>query len=462
MAYNYLPGFDVSVRDGGLVVPRPDFQTGSLLIIGVQQTASSATQSVTPHWIGSQDAFEESYGKNLTGNPLFQAWKQATDAGCKDIRVLELCGADVDTQYANLHTIYNHLEDYIVDAVALVGIEGSATITNPVIGDGDADYSTLVPSALTDVEDEAAGVGDGTKKDFTLTHSPVAESGLAVKVDGIAATDYTINYNTGIITFATAPVATKNITVDYKYATRSITAQLAGYCTIVSSRVSQTLGFVALASAAATDLATIKTYISGLTTQIFNGLVSVIGGPKVRFTLSDGTSYLDSGVAAYAAHVVMLPAQSAPTNKVLPGAVALEYNLSPAQLDLLCGKNIVTFRTKAERIVVTDGVTTAGKTSDFTRLTTVRIVNEAVEAIRTVADPFIGEPNDLPQQNALTTAIRSALDAMVQAGALRAFRFNLSASLQDYIDGKMKVDAELVPAFELRRINTTIALRPSL
>jgi phage tail sheath protein FI len=158
----------------------------------------------------------------------------------------------------------------------------------------------------------------------------------------------------------------------------------------------------------------------------------------------------------------MLPPQSATTNKVLAGAVGLEYNLSPAQLDDLCGKNVVTFRSKAGRIVITDGVTSAGHTSDFTRLSTVRIVNEAVQAIRTVADPFIGEPNDLPQQNALNTAIKSALDAMVKAGALRAFKFNLSSTLQDYIDGKMSVEVTLVPAFELRKITTTVALKPTL
>lgn len=462
MAYNYLPGFDVSIRDGGLVVPRPEFQTGSLLIIGPQKTASAGTQSVTPNWIAGQDSFEQIYGKNLAGNPLFQAWKQATDAGCKDVRVLELCGATADAQYANLHTIYNHLEDYIVDAIVIVGVDGDAAITTPTLADGIYDYATLVAGALTAVTAEALGTGDGTKVAFTAAHAPIAELGLVVKVDDVVVTDYTINYNTGVITMDTAPALTEAVTVDYNYATRSFAAQLAGFCTVVSSRVSQTLGFVALKAATATDLATIKTYINGLKTQLFNGFLSVVAGPKARFASYDGTSYLDSGVAAYAAQVVMLPAQSAPTNKVLPGAGSLEYNLSPAQLDQLCGNNIVTFRTKAGNIVVTDGITTAGRTSDFTRLTTMRIVNEAVQSIREVADPFIGEPNDLPQQNALSTAIRSTLDAMVKVGALRAFRFSLNATMQDYIDGKMKVEVELVPAFELRKISTTVSLRPTL
>ena len=463
MAYNFLPGFEVSVRDGGLVVPRPDFETGSLLIIGPQDPASSEDQRVSPMWIGGQDAFRDNIGSTTASNPLYQAWKQAIDAGCNDVRVLELCGTDTDTQYENLHQIYLHLEDYEVDAVVVTGIYADDLVIDPTLPEGtEVDYVMHVPATFEKVEDEELGTGDGTQVEFQLQNAPVAREDLFVYLDGTATTAYTIDYLTGDVALDEAPGEGVNITASYNHAKRGIAGQLAGFCKVVSSRVSQTLGFVALAPASDNDLVTIRQYVNGLETQKFDGLLQVVAGPQVRFSVQDGSTYPSSGIAAYAAQTVMLPAQSSPTNKVLPGAGSLTYNLSPAQLNELCSKNIVTFRTKAGRIVVTDAVTTAGQESDLTRLTTMRIVNEAVQSVRTVADPFIGEPNETPQRTALNTAIRSALDAMVQAGALRSFRFSMSSSLQDFISGRMQIDLELVPAFELRKITTTVSLRPSL
>lgn len=606
MAYNYLPGLDVSIRDGGLVVPRPEFQTGSLLIIGPQSAVSAKEQGVTPIRVGNQDTFESEFGKALEGNPLFLAWKQAIDAGCKDIRLLELCGTDADKQYKNLHKIYQYLEDYLVDGVALTGIYGDETIVSPGLTSEDTDYAAsivLAKQLYTPTTDEEIGEGNGVTDVFYLGDSPVVQSDMVVKKlvgavraewstgaitpleDNNSATitfkgvtvsistsdtavaaqatsetagnvvvlngsdadthavaivdvfatiaaeypespisdfafvalggsgqieisaplregashnlesitgslviandtietqlqtsgadgeilvvlddEYTLDSNGGAITFkdTNLPSTGEVVYASYKHYSFNVAAQLAGFCEIVSARVSQTLGFVALKPAADTDLATIKGYINGLGTQEFNGYLQVKAGPEAFFSMPDGTRYSDSGIVAYAAQSVMLPAQSSPTNKTLPGASGLVYNLSPAQLDELCGENIVTFRIKSGNVVVTDGVTTAGQGSDFTRLTTMRITNDAVESVRTVADPFIGEPNNTPQRAALNTAIRSALDAMVTAGALRTFRFSINSTLEEFINGKMQVDLELVPAFELRKITISVALRPSL
>lgn len=416
MPYNYLPGFDVHLKDGGLIITRPDFATGSLLIIGpIGATTETTVQDSTPKWINSQSAFEGSFGASSKDNPLFCAWKQASDAGCQDVRLIELIGADLDHKYANLNEVYTYLEDYKVDNIAVVGVYGDDLVSELV---------------LRPVEPGTALVAE--EDDYALTK---AEDGLSYE---------------GASEFA---------------------AQLAGFCKAVSSRVSQTLGFIALKPAVTPTLSAVKTYVNGLlaktgeplvaTERVYSGLISLVAGPKVEFQ-GLRESYLDSGVAAYAAMVSILAAQSSPTNKVLPGAGRLEYNLSPAQLDELCGINIVTFRNKAGRVVITDAMTTAGQGSDYTRLTTSRIVNDAVESVRTVADPFIGEPNDLPQRNALNTAIESALKAMREAGAISAYRFAIESTPTEIISGRMRIILEIVPAFELRKITTTIALRPSL
>ena len=465
MAYSYLPGFDVSVRDGGLVVPRQEFQTGSLLIIGPRKESKTGAQpNGDPIWIQGQEDFEKAFGKIVVDEPLFRRWKQATDAGCKDVRILELYGTSKEEQYKNLHTIYSLLGDYVVDAVVLVGVYADDEVPDTVEIDDNAgetfDYCSLVPNVLKDLEEEHV-TSEDSETEFSL-NGVIVEDSVIVKVGEVNITDFTVDYVNGKVTLDSLPEEGTTITISYRHAERSFAAQLAGYCLMVSKRVSQTVGFIGLIEAINTDLSSVRAYVRDQKVQLYDGLVSIVGGSKIYFVNNDGTTYKDSGVVAYAAQSIMLPPKSAPTNKILPGAAALEYNLSPAQLDDLCSKNIVSFRSKANRIVVTDAITSAGRNSDFTRLSTVRIVNDAIQAIRDVADPFIGEPNDLPQQNALKTAINSALDAMVKDGALRGFQFNLSASMQDYIDGTMKIDVELVPAFELRKIKTTVSLKPSL
>ncbi|MCW4013898.1 MAG: hypothetical protein NWF07_13060 [Candidatus Bathyarchaeota archaeon] len=462
MPYNYLPGFDVLMKDGGLVIDSSDFSTGSLLIIGTKDSGSDLdTQEVNPRWVGSQSTFESYFGTAVATNPLFVAWKQAVDAGCKDIRICELAGATADTKYENLHTVYKNLEDYAVDNIVVVGTYGDDTLTTPDLTGEVLDYSQYM-GTLTVVTAEAT---TPVALEVTLDYGYVVEGSVKVYDDGVLATEtYTVDYLTGVITFdSAAPSGT--ITVDYNYyagVTQGFAAQLAGFCYAASLKNSQVLGFMALGPADSNSLSDVKTYLDGLGVQEFNGSLSLIAGPQAAFKLTDGTTCLDSGVAAYAGYVATLAAQSSTTNKALPGAVALNYNPSPAQLDALCSKNIVSYRIKNGRIIITDGVTTAGQSSDYTRLTTMRIANDVVEAVQEVCDPFIGEPNDIAQRNALNTAIRSALQAMVKVGAIQAFRFSVSATLSQIISGRMNVVVEVIPAFEVRKITLTVAMRPSL
>lgn len=63
--------------------------------------------------------------------------------------------------------------------------------------------------------------GDGSTTTFTLSNTPVVPESETVEVDGsqqTRGTDYTIDYETGVITFTTAPSSgTDNISVTYDY-----------------------------------------------------------------------------------------------------------------------------------------------------------------------------------------------------------------------------------------------------
>jgi|GEM_PF-5901878 len=169
--------------------------------------------------------------------------------------------------------------------------------------------------------------------------------------------------------------------------------------------------------------------------------------------------YSSDGAALYAGRICTLQPHSSPTNKVVGGVVDLRFDLSNAQLEALTEARYVTLRRRAGRgIVVTDAMTAANSSSDFTRLSTVRIAFAAMDVVRFVAEPFIGEPNTPQQRNALDTAVSEGLAAMVEKGALQDYDFVVTATDADLINGDMVVEMILVPAFETRRIRVTTKL----
>lgn len=196
--------------------------------------------------------------------------------------------------------------------------------------------------------------------------------------------------------------------------------------------------------------------------------ISVVAAP-VRATNDASTDlyptlgyYNSNGAAAYAGLVSSLPAKSAPTNKIISG-LSMQRDISMSQANRLAGSRFVPIFAKPKGIVVASAMTGAYNISqyyrsDYTRLTTVRIVHDAVNFVRDVSDQFIGEPNSAPQRNALSTAVENALKAMQSQGALRRFDFNIYASSTDQVLGKATVELELVPAFELQQITVYVAL----
>jgi len=86
-------------------------------------------------------------------------------------------------------------------------------------------YSTILDVARisgisNQVLDENVGTGGASETEFTLNNPNVVDDSEVIYLDGIAKTrdtDYTINNNTGVITFITAPTTGVVITAKYKY-----------------------------------------------------------------------------------------------------------------------------------------------------------------------------------------------------------------------------------------------------
>lgn len=178
------------------------------------------------------------------------------------------------------------------------------------------------------------------------------------------------------------------------------------------------------------------------------------------------TSQNTDGAAAYAGLITSLAPQSSTTNKQIGGVTQLRP-LSASQANDLTGMRYVTLYNRTKGLTVASGITGSYNVSryirsDFTRLTTVRIVHSVVDLIRSVADKYIGEPNNAPQMNALDAEIDQVLLSMKGQGALNSYQFAISSTPDQRVLGELDINLTLVPAFEITRINLVVSLSKEL
>lgn len=185
--------------------------------------------------------------------------------------------------------------------------------------------------------------------------------------------------------------------------------------------------------------------------------INVVATYPVLANPSRSASYTATGAPTYGGFYSNLPPASAPTNKLLEG-VRLPFRVNSTKLDLLAGQRYVTFHAKTRGIVISDAPTAARPDSDYQRLSTVRQVKAAVDSIRRVSEPFLGEGMTGALLAALETAIDNELKSRVKAGEIANFNFQLVSTAQQRILGQATVELKLVPAFELRQITVVIGL----
>lgn len=185
--------------------------------------------------------------------------------------------------------------------------------------------------------------------------------------------------------------------------------------------------------------------------------LSVVGAQVILSNAFRDNAYVATAAAAYAGFVSSLPGNSAPSNKILP-SVRIPFRLSLSKLDGLSGVGFVLLQTKPKGLVVADAPTAARAESDYTRLTTVRIVKSTLDVIRDVGDPFIGEPITGGRLAALETAIEQALAKLTKNQFLQRYQHKITSTPADQVLGRAIVELILVPAFELRQITVSVSL----
>lgn len=173
--------------------------------------------------------------------------------------------------------------------------------------------------------------------------------------------------------------------------------------------------------------------------------------------------YYNNNLAAYyAGMITTFDSWNAPTNQVARGIIPIR-DISLSQANRLASKRFVSFITKPRGFVVADAMTGAYNISttyrsDFTRLTTVRIVHDVLAMIESVGDPFIGKANNAQNRNAMEVAIERGLQKLQSLGALEGFNFSLTSTPAMRTLGEILIDVTLIPAFEIRKIRVKTAL----
>lgn len=194
--------------------------------------------------------------------------------------------------------------------------------------------------------------------------------------------------------------------------------------------------------------------------------ISLVAGPGITFNHKVGSLREANPAVMYLAFNSTLQSQSAATNKKINGSTGLKYTFSNSQLNDIVGNRMVTFQLKygtngqaIQGAYCVDAPTSARKGSEYARLTTVRVIRDVADAMREVADPYIGEANTIEQRNSLSAAISKRLDLLVEKGVILDYSFNLVATVADQVLGQASLELGIVAPQELRKITTVIGLK---
>ncbi len=181
------------------------------LITGSQRTYTLPNNLILLNWRGTilGDKFQSDGSLKFSEQTINidRCWIINLSNATKTVSLVKVFVGNVDASPEELTKIAEKEVNWTL---------GVLTYYNPSI-DLNVDLTQV---GSTVVNGEAVGTGDGATKEFYLVNKPIKEGSETIYVDGTALTrdqDYTIDYETGKITFTTAPANGAEITADYIY-----------------------------------------------------------------------------------------------------------------------------------------------------------------------------------------------------------------------------------------------------
>jgi len=172
---------------------------------------------------------------------------------------------------------------------------------------------------------------------------------------------------------------------------------------------------------------------------------------------------LCGGAVAYAAFMTTLDPHEATTNKSIPGLFA-SRKFSASLSEKLVQVRMVTMVDRSGSFVVSKDCTGGYNgglytRTDFTLLSTVRIMHAMVDIVRNRSFRYLGRPITSVNMAAMETDIRSGLEAMKPSGALQSYDLFTTASSDAQVLGEVNVELSAVIGYELTKVNAFTSLQ---
>ena len=502
--YPNIPGVNVDVKDGQLLLTE-NRSANSILIIAEARTNREVPDG--PVYISSEQEMIDNFGNFFYQgqvNPIAIQWLTAYQNGFGNIYLMALSSGDERNKFVDLYKkLFDVMVDLSISHIALDGLYSNEIVEGLTPEDFGVESVEDIPASLPAYFVRTAAtapvapsepvnliIEDSAQRQFMLTieGEDFVEDKLNVEELnnnlqeaislGYANFEGELKFDeTGKVIFQTSsPVvlsgtdalATLGLTdIQEKIQIEGNPAVLlANFAKQASQELGSTIAYIAAKPPLGADLTSIKAYVDDLVARDnqISPYLQVVAGPQVGITVPGSlrTQWV-SGLVHYVSLVNGLMPQYSPTNQILPGARNLRFNFSPRQLNDLIGNKYVTFRSKNGQIRVVDAVTTAPDLSvgqdivksDFTRLSTLRIMNHVVRRVREACEDFIGSPNEFIGYNGMNTAIKAVFDEIIEQGIILDARYSIR--LGDTLDSA-NIDITVLPQFELRTVNATIAL----
>jgi hypothetical protein len=171
-------------------------------------------------------------------------------------------------------------------------------------------------------------------------------------------------------------------------------------------------------------------------------------------------AYITNAAAIVAGMLPLVSPVDSLINMRVPG-LTIDYRLETKTVDVACGLGLIVAKNEAGLAVIADSPTFACESSDYKRLTTVRIVGKIAEELRAAAKPYIGKGMSAPKRAAFESAIGEVLKANLAGEPIQTITngsFKVEQSAADRVVGKMKVSVTIVPVFELRQVTFSVNL----
>ena len=182
----------------------------------------------------------------------------------------------------------------------------------------------------------------------------------------------------------------------------------------------------------------------------------------MQYAVGTGSSfsYISNGAAGYAGMVSNLPVERSSTNQPINIGES-SFELSNFQLGKLNAKGIVCCKNSSAGPVIVDGITQAPKTSSYRRLSTTKTINVVDRILKQTIEPYIGLVDSLTTRNSLNTAIKSALNGLVDV-IINDFKFKIYTDSSGGNLGVIRIDYVIVPLNEIREVRNRVEISEAL